>query len=362
VNAGSESPPVFPAHPAHPAHPVRSFLIVAVIVLLTAIVTASAIRGVLKPLMSTEGSAGTGGFLAPGLRTGPGPGSGADSRAGSGAASGAGHSGAAALVVIAHRGGSETYPHESLPALVAAAEDGADVLTDVHWTSDDVPVLIHEGTTLAPDRTSADTPMVCTGGPYVIARTTWKVLRGRCRSRPAAAKDGRQYPIAGFDEAMRALSQVPGTRVFPEVKDSNPTADQLSGLLATIERYGMVERTVVSSWFPQVLERIRSRAGANGVALRLMRFEQPGDPAGLLSARELSRAHLFAVAVHKDGVTRAYVAALRAADLFVTSWRTNTEAGWAAARAAGASAVITDRPAACLAWITATGGRSTTGW
>jgi glycerophosphoryl diester phosphodiesterase len=253
------------------------------------------------------------------------------------------------LVMLAHRGGTERYPHETLPALLSAARAGADVLTDVYWTSDDVPILIHEGTTRAPAQASLDTPMVCPGGPYPISKTTWAVLHSHCLSLPSASTDGRQYPIATFDEAMKALAAVPGIRVVPEIKADHPSTAQLAQFLTTIEKYGMVRRTIVASWFPGVLERIRTQAEtADGITLPLIRFERPDRPPRLLPAAELGQQHLYAVAIRSDGATPDYVAALKAQNLLVITWLVDTPAGWAQARKAGVAAVLTDHPRAYL--------------
>ena len=49
--------------------------------------------------------------------------------------------------VIAHRGYTETAPENTIPAFVAAAENGySTVECDIEWTKDGVPVILHDAT------------------------------------------------------------------------------------------------------------------------------------------------------------------------------------------------------------------------
>lgn len=51
------------------------------------------------------------------------------------------------MAVIAHRGYSEVAPENTIPAFIAAAENGYDTIEcDVSWTKDSVPVILHDDT------------------------------------------------------------------------------------------------------------------------------------------------------------------------------------------------------------------------
>jgi glycerophosphoryl diester phosphodiesterase len=257
----------------------------------------------------------------------------------------------APLVVLAHRGGEEKFPHETLPALVSAVQAGDAAETDVHWTSDNVAILMHEDDTVAPGKANDDTPINCSGGPYVIAKTTWKVLQTHCKTIASASKDGTQYPIATFDETMKAVAAVPGGQIFAEVKNQDQTIAQTALFMGTIEKYGMARRAVVTSFFPNALARVRAQAAADGVNVRLMLFVSPVK-GKLPPVDEVAGQHLYAVAVQSPGVTAPYVAALKAKKLVVIDWTINTPKLWAAAKKAGVTAVLTDRPTAYRAWRT----------
>lgn len=51
------------------------------------------------------------------------------------------------MAVIAHRGYSAVAPENTIPAFIAAAENGFDTVEcDVEWTKDSVPVILHDST------------------------------------------------------------------------------------------------------------------------------------------------------------------------------------------------------------------------
>lgn len=51
------------------------------------------------------------------------------------------------MSVIAHRGYSSVAPENTIPAFVAAAENGFDTVEcDIEWTKDSVPVILHDST------------------------------------------------------------------------------------------------------------------------------------------------------------------------------------------------------------------------
>jgi glycerophosphoryl diester phosphodiesterase len=253
------------------------------------------------------------------------------------------------LVVLAHQGGNETYPLETLPAFVAAAKSGAAVETDVHWTSDGVAVLVHDDRTTAAGDADREHPMVCSGGPYTVSKTRWSVLRDRCRTAASAAEDGRQYPIPTFDEAMKAIAAIPGADVVPELKPEHPSARQIDEYLAVVTKYEMAERTVASSFFPKALAALRARAEHKQVSLRylLMVSDQDQDQdqdQARLTPKELSGQGLWGVALRSDIATRENIAGVHAQHLVTVVWTINSREQWSAAEKAGADLVLTDRP------------------
>lgn len=241
-------------------------------------------------------------------------------------------------VLVAHRGGRETYPENTLPALVSAARAGEIVETDVWWTSDGVPVLMHDGTTA---RT-----MYCAGGPYVIADTSWPVLRDSCRSRRALSRDGRRYWIPRFAVALTALAALPAAEVWPEVKVEQTPSQNLE-FARMVTNAGMASRTVVTSFTAFHFVGVQSAAASYGARLRTLLYDcgQPEPVETVLSdGVETVSPSLFTG-------TADYVARMHAAGLKVAVWTADNPDQWQRVTSVGADYVITDLPDAYRAWV-----------
>jgi glycerophosphoryl diester phosphodiesterase len=255
------------------------------------------------------------------------------------------------LVVLAHQGGWERFPLETLPAFEAAAKAGAAVETDVHWTSDGVAIMVHDDLTTAASDAGPEHPMVCRGGPYTVSKTTWDVLRERCRTLASTSKDGKSYPIPTFDEAMKTIAAVADAEVVVEMKPERPTAAQIREYLGTITKYDLAERTISSSFFPDALSQIQAQAEKDDIDLRYLLMLRPSPDEDLPTPDELSDQGLWGVALRSDIATSGNVAGLHAKKLTVVVWTVNTEEQWNAAKQAQADLVLTDKPNAYQAWL-----------
>jgi glycerophosphoryl diester phosphodiesterase len=337
---GAAAPGADPAGPPEPAAGRRTRRLAVGAAALTVLV----VLAVLIPIL-IQGSGQDGGSPGPAAAS---PSAGVAATTSPASAVSAGAPGP--LTVLAHQGGSETYALQTLPAFVAAATSGAAVETDVHWTSDGVAVLVHDDETTPADEADAEHPLVCRGGPYAVSRTTWSVLRQRCRTVASTSEDGRRYPIPTFDEAMRAIAGVPGAQIFAEVKAQNQTPEQTSRYLATITKYGMAGRTIVSSFFPDTLARVRAQGEKDQLPLRYLLMLRPSPDRDLPRPEELGGQRLWGVALRADIATQGNVAALRAQKLTVIEWTVDTVQQWSAARKAEVDAVLTNRPDAYRSW------------
>jgi glycerophosphoryl diester phosphodiesterase len=244
--------------------------------------------------------------------------------------------GPGAPIVLAHRGGDEEFAWQTIPAFEHAAKIGAEIETDVRWTKDGVPILVHDANT---------TPgMECKSGNHVVKDTNWPVLRDECRS-PAAASNGKQYKIPMFDQAMSALAKIPGAEVYPEVKVQQG-ARQVRQFVTIIQSVRMTKHTVVTSTMGEELAKIHAQAQKLGVDdLRLMQF---------VSGKRVPVANLaddlWGVAVEVDVATEAYVKELKGKRLKVMIWIVNTPKQWELADRLGADLVMTDKPTAFGQW------------
>ena len=233
--------------------------------------------------------------------------------------------------VLAHRGGLEKHSHETQQAMTAAARDGYAVEADLRWTRDNQAVFVRdEGATIA---------LEC-DGEFNVSETDWETLNSNCKSDPSPS-DGKQYPIATYEEAMAALAAIPGTWLYLELK-VDQTASQNRKIVEVIRANGLSSHTVVTSTQPQRLAAIEAIASD----LRTMQFIHTAQaPVGSLSRR------LWAVAVAMDILSRSYVQELKRAGLVVVAFTPNEEATWDKARASGVDKVLTDKPKAYSDWL-----------
>jgi glycerophosphoryl diester phosphodiesterase len=258
---------------------------------------------------------------------------------------------AGSITVMAHQGGWESYPLETLPAFTAAAESGATVETDVLWTADGVAIMVHDERTTAPGKADPDHPMVCQGGPYRVSKTTWEVLRTRCRTLASASKDGRTYPIPTLNATLKKIAAIPGAQIVVEMKPEHPTATQIREYLAAITKYDLAERTISSSFYPDALAQIQAQATQGKVPLRYLRMLRPIPGQNLPTPDELSGQGLWGVALRNDIATRGNIAGLHAKKLAVVVWTVDTVAQWNAAKQAEADLVLTNKPDGYRAWV-----------
>jgi glycerophosphoryl diester phosphodiesterase len=246
--------------------------------------------------------------------------------------------GSGAPTVLAHRGGEEKFAWQTIPAFEHAASIGAQIETDVRWTKDGVPVLVHDpGTTPG---------MECEGGNKEVVDTNWPELRDSCRSPAAKSDDGKQYPIPTFDQAVSAVAKYSWAQMFAEVKVEQ-TARQVRQFVTILQSYNMTDRVVVTSFMPEELAKIRAQAEELGIDdLRTMQFvsgqRQP--------AAALEEQGNWGVAVKYDIISKAYVKALNDAGLQVLTWVVNTPEQWQLADDVGADLVMTATPSAYGKW------------
>jgi glycerophosphoryl diester phosphodiesterase len=230
--------------------------------------------------------------------------------------------------ILAHRGGDEKYPLQTLESLTSAADDGFAVETDVRWTSDNRAVIIHD---------EAATQGLRCDQPYQVSKTTWKELSEHCRS---FTKNGKSYPPATYANVMEGLAGF-NSWVYVEVKvDQN--AAQNRQFIDAIRHNGLSDRTVVTSTSLDRLAQIKKLAPD----LPRMLFVSEQVPVS-----ELAHEKLWAVAVNYDVATKDYITQLKKAGIIVVVWTVNEEQAWAKARSYGADKVLTDKPRAYEAWL-----------
>ncbi len=235
---------------------------------------------------------------------------------------------ACAPTVIAHRGDSSRAPENTMPAFRSALRVGAGTIeTDVQFTADGVPVLMHDPII---DRTTDGT------GP-VSALTLAQVRGLDAGSWFHRRWAGTRVPTMA---AMLALAYGHHARVQLELK-VRPTTEQLATFLGQLRQVSMGPSVVVNSFDQQTV--LDVRAAAPDIATALIDYKGFRDPGSVL---RFGTTYI----VNQAAVTRSRVQAWADAGIAVRPWVVDSVSGWKRMAYDHATATITDRPTAYLAW------------
>jgi len=152
-------------------------------------------------------------------------------------------------LVIAHQGGDDLWPGDTLYAFERSVELGVDVLEmDVHSTNDGVLVLIHDSTV---DRT--------TNGVGAVNSFTLGELQKLDAGYDWSRDEGATYPYRDQGIAIPTLKDVfeafPDIRMNIEIKQDTPSITR--PFCEIIREYGMQEKVLVASFKPNALEEFR---------------------------------------------------------------------------------------------------------
>lgn len=155
------------------------------------------------------------------------------------------------FLVIAHRGGRNLGPENTLHTFQHAADLGVDVLElDLRSTKDGHLVVIHDETV---DRT--------TNGTGTVNSYDLDDLKKLDAAYRWSAKTGTSFPLRGQGIQVPTLKEVfeafPESRINIEIKDTRP--DSLSKICRTIRDYNMVDNVMIASFDAGALDEFRTR-------------------------------------------------------------------------------------------------------
>lgn len=148
---------------------------------------------------------------------------------------------------INHRGYNSVAPENTLPAFKLSREMGFEyVEADVSWTSDRVPVLLHDETV---DRTS--------DGTGTLSEMTFEAIRALdFGSWKSTAYTGTKIPT--FTEFIRACRAY-GLRPYIEIKGRyNPTQDEITALVDVVIKHGMRSNCTWISYSADCLQLVQA--------------------------------------------------------------------------------------------------------
>lgn len=234
--------------------------------------------------------------------------------------------GCATIPAVAHRGGTERYVENTRNAFRNASNVGVRFWeTDVQFTADDVPVIMHDSTV---DRT--------TNGSGAVADLTYAQI--------AALRTADDQNVPALADVINDQS-VDKAYAFIELK-TMPTDDQWATFIAALtSRAGQGgPRPAISSFDPDVLDQVAVRLPTYTRAL--IQSVGDSDPADITP-------HARILLKHHDGITPARITKWTDAGLKVYAWFDVTNDGpaeWTRMAGYPLAGVITDNPGAYVAW------------
>lgn len=259
------------------------------------------------------------------------------------------------ILVHGHRGARAIYPENTIPAFQYAIKIGADFLEmDVAVTKDNVLVISHD---------PHINPEICKGPHPGIA--IHELTLAQLREYDCGALKNphfpQQQPVPGtriptLDEVL-SLSSGNNvqfnieTKSFPDHPELTPAPDVFSGmLLDVIRKHKLESRSIVQSFDFRTLRatkrlepHIRLSALWEGDARPFVDIAREGE-AEIISP-------LFKL------VTPQQVKAAHQAKIQVVPWTADSPADWQMLIDAGVDAIITDDPAALIAYLKGKGLR-----
>jgi glycerophosphoryl diester phosphodiesterase len=253
------------------------------------------------------------------------------------------------IQVHGHRGARAMRPENTLPAFEYAIAQGVDALElDMGVTSDGVVVVSHDPLLRAP---------VCTGP------------RDKVAIHSLTLAEVRQWDCGAVQNPQFTTQQtVPGTRmptldevfalapkgkflfnietkITPQRPELAPSPTEFVRLvLALIRKHHLENRVVLQSFDYRTLHAMK--AIAPEIRLSALYSGQPRD---FVEIGKEAGAQIVSPEFHL--VTAEQVKAAHAAGLQVLPWTADTPEDWAKLKAAGVDGIISDDPAALIAWL-----------
>jgi glycerophosphoryl diester phosphodiesterase len=254
-----------------------------------------------------------------------------------------------AIQVHGHRGARAKRPENTLPAFEYAIAQGVDALElDMAVTKDQVVVVSHDPELRAP---------VCTGprdGVPIHSLTLAEVRQWDC-----GAKQNPRFPqqqtVPGT--RMPALEEVFAlaprgkflfnieTKIFVDKPELAPPPGEFVRLvLALIRKHHLERRIVLQSFDFRTLHEMKKAAPE----IRLSALYE-GAPKDFVEIGKEAGAQIVSPEFHL--VTAEQVKAAHAAGLEVLPWTADTPADWAKLVSDGVDGIISDDPAALIAYL-----------
>lgn len=259
------------------------------------------------------------------------------------------------ILVHGHRGARAMYPENTIPAFEYAIRQGVDALElDMAVTRDNVLVVSHDPIL---------EPPVCSGPQptAIIHELTLEQVRQWDCGAIRNPKFPKQTPVPGT--RMPTLSQVFDlaaqgdfdfnieTKSFPDKPQYTPSPEEFVRLvLEQIRKHKLEKRIILQSFDFRTLLAMKKLAPE----IRLSALTE-SDPREFTVIAAEAKANI--ISPNYQLVTKEKVAAAQRQGYQVVPWTANTPADWDRLIDAGVDAIISDDPAALIAYLKARGLR-----
>lgn len=252
--------------------------------------------------------------------------------------------------VIAHRGETgdgHALPENSAEAELAAAAEGATYLNlDVRWTSDEVPVALHDATV---DRTTSEqVPQTA-----VTSLTAHQYTALNARAYAGDTGQGQVLATAHPQTLaqMLAAASPTGRPIIVQIEgdpylSAKEPAEAFANLAWVVEHAQDPARVIVAGW---TLADLAAFHALDPRASLAYLFETIGA-SGYPTAAQLTAAGARILYIDFRGVTASRVRRWHRDGLKVWVWTPSSRAQWQGIKADGVDAIATDRGQAYLAW------------
>jgi len=273
------------------------------------------------------------------------------------------------ILVHGHRGSRATRPENTIPAFVDAIEHGTDVLElDLAVTKDDVLVVAHSPVL----NSSYPGERVCVGPALAKDTPIHSLTLQELRQYDCGSTTLSQFPgqvavphttIATFDEVLDLAPRGTfgfnvETKIFATHPEMTPTPEVFVEMIDTAVRKHHLEKRVILQSFDfrtlhamEKLDPAIRRSALFGQAKydKLMGIDEPDK--SFANMAKVSGANILSP--DASLVTPAEVASAHKLGLQVAPYTANTPEEWKKLADAKVDAIITDDPAALLAWLRA---------
>jgi len=233
------------------------------------------------------------------------------------------YAGCVTIPGVAHRGGTERYVENTADAFRDAANKGTIRWeTDVQFTADDVPVIMHDDTV---DRT--------TNGTGAVSSLTAEQV--------AALRTADDQSVPTLAQFIND-AEVDSAQVFVELKTAPTEAQWVTFLAALATRPAEASRIVVTSFDGPTLQALRAHTPLYRTGL----IAELGDQ----SVASVTQYGASILIKHHNAITSSRMSAWAGGGLTVYAWTVDTDSEWDRMTWYPVAGVITDDPTGYLAW------------